>query len=74
MTCFDMALFASLFREIGFIYHPDVVIAGASAFDSVGSDRLGIVYRRRPKKHLNAILVQNPQAIGILRHVQSVEQ
>ena len=26
---------------------------------------------RRPKEHLIPILVQNPQAIGILRHVQS---
>jgi hypothetical protein len=27
ITCFDTAFFASLFREIGFIYYPDVVIA-----------------------------------------------
>jgi hypothetical protein len=43
----------------------------------VGTDRrekspdLGNVRSRRPKEHLIPILVQNPQTIGVLRHVQS---
>jgi hypothetical protein len=35
---------------------------------------LAIVCPRRPKEHLMSVLVQNTQAIGILRQVQSVEQ
>jgi hypothetical protein len=35
------------------------------------SPDLGNVYSRRPKEHLIPSLVQNPQAIGVLRHVQS---
>ena len=29
---------------------------------------------RRPKEHLMSVLVQNPQAVGVLRQVQSVEE
>jgi len=35
---------------------------------------LGSVGSRRPKKQLIPILAQNPQAIGALRHVQSLEE
>jgi hypothetical protein len=35
---------------------------------------LGSVNSRRPKKQLIPVLVQNPQAIGVLRHVQSPEE
>src|SRR6516225_2833811 len=34
----------------------------------------GILRFRRPKEHLVPVLVQNPQAIGVLRHIQSVEE
>jgi hypothetical protein len=40
---------------------------------SLPSGSLGTL-RRRPKEHLVPILVQNPQAIGVLRHIQSFEE
>src|SRR6516162_11054161 len=38
------------------------------------SGSLGTLRPRRPKEHLMPILVQNPQAIGVLRHIQSFEE
>src|SRR6516164_6019909 len=38
------------------------------------SESLGTLRPRCPKEHLVPILVQNPQAIGVLRHIQSVEE
>ena len=40
IACFDMAFFASLFREIGFIYYPNAVIAALSLGTQCVSEKL----------------------------------